>query len=65
MVDKAVRLSVKDFVDKFWSLPPGTDSAPVPSENPFTPVATCVANQKLAKDVVAAFVSALALVRSA
>ncbi|KAH9884513.1 hypothetical protein C8Q73DRAFT_818490 [Cubamyces lactineus] len=59
MAHKAVRLSVTGFVERFWPLPPGVRSPPVPPENPFCSVATRVANVALEKDLGDAFIKAV------
>ncbi|KAH9895617.1 hypothetical protein C8Q73DRAFT_688732 [Cubamyces lactineus] len=59
MVDKAVRLSVKQFIDRFWPTPPAGDLPPIPSQNPFANVASLVAKKAVEKDVGDAFTKAV------
>ena len=60
-----MRLSVKQFIDKFWPTPAVGNLPPIPSQNPFADVVSLVANKAVEKDVADAFVSIVALVRSA
>ncbi|KAI0323169.1 hypothetical protein GY45DRAFT_1376538 [Cubamyces sp. BRFM 1775] len=50
-----VRLSVKQFIDKFWPTPSAGDLPPIPSQNPFAGVATLVAKNAEEKDIGLAF----------
>ncbi|KAI0323192.1 hypothetical protein GY45DRAFT_1341604, partial [Cubamyces sp. BRFM 1775] len=59
MVEKAVRLSVKQFIDKFWPTPAVGNLPPIPSQNPFADVVSRVAKKAVEKDVADAFTKAV------
>ncbi|KAI0324666.1 hypothetical protein GY45DRAFT_1375359 [Cubamyces sp. BRFM 1775] len=59
MAEEAVRLSVKQFIEKFWPTPPAGDVPPIPSQNPFADVASLVAKKAKGKDVGDAFTKAV------
>ncbi|KAI0656055.1 hypothetical protein C8Q70DRAFT_1056934 [Cubamyces menziesii] len=54
-----VRLSVKQFIDKFWPAPSAGDLPPIPSQNPFAGVASLVAKNAEEKDIGLAFTKAV------
>ncbi|KAH9895626.1 hypothetical protein C8Q73DRAFT_444409 [Cubamyces lactineus] len=55
----AVRISVKQFIDKFWPTPSAGDLPPIPSQNPFASFASLVAKQAKERDVGIAFTKAV------